>query len=191
MKKRLLFILVFSTLGMTAQTTHHIMWGLGENAAQFSKTITVGDTVEWMWTSPHNHNVTTNPGSTETFASPTSNVVGNMYSHTFTLVGSNSYKCTVHSAMNGTITVNNVMATDRQTKMTFRAYPNPANDVFTIEAGSTIEHLQVYDMNGRLLLDAKGGNPVSKIYTHGYMAGTYMVKVTVGGAVKTLTMVKQ
>jgi plastocyanin len=190
MKKTLLILGTIFGLSMNAQTTHHVMWGLGENSAQFSKTISLGDTVEWMWTTAHNHNVTTNNGSAETFASPTSNVIGFTYSHTFNVLGTNSYKCTIHASMAGTITVNNVMGTEKVSKDIFRAYPNPANDVFTIEADAIIEHLSVYDINGRVILDSKGGTPVSKIYTSNYMAGSYLVKVKVGGVVKTLTMIK-
>ena len=191
MKKILFLALALCAVNMSAQTTHHIMWGLGESAGQFSKTIQIGDSVEWMWTTSHPHNVTTLPASTETFASATSNVIGTMYTHTFTSVGVNPYRCTVHSSMTGSITVTNLMRTDSKVKTAFKYYPNPAIDVFTIEAGGTIERLQVFDMSGRLVLDSKGGNPVSKIYMSSYTAGTYVVKVTVGGATKSIAVVKQ
>ncbi|OYQ31976.1 hypothetical protein CHU92_15155 [Flavobacterium cyanobacteriorum] len=191
MKKQLLFSLLLAATCMQAQTTHHVNWGLGENAAQFSRTIEVGDTVMWMWTSPHPHNVTSNTGSTETFASSNFTGIGNSYSKQFTLEGTNPYRCTFHSSMQGVITVTAVAGTNDHRATDFEFYPNPVNDMLTINAAQVIDRVEVYDMNGRLIMDSPSGNPTSIIYMQNYNAGTYLVKVTAGGKVKTLSVIKQ
>jgi hypothetical protein len=191
MKKQLLFVLLFWASLLSAQTTHMISWGLGEPAAQFSKTVNSGDTVMWMWTTTHPHNVTSQPGSAETFASATMTGTTNTYSKVFTTPGANPYRCTVHSSMAGVITVDAVAGVKKQEGIAFDYAPNPVTDVLTITAAQNIDRITIYDMNGKLVMDAAGGNPVAKIYMDNYDAGLYMVKVSIGTAVKSIPVVKK
>lgn len=192
MKRNLLLFLLVGIAGVQAQVTHHVMWGLGEPAASFSLTINQGDTVEWMWSSPHPHTVTSMNGSVETFDSGTITGVGNMWSHTFTEAGTNPYHCNFHSGMQGIITVQQVMNVERPVRASFAVHPNPVATVLTINADAAIDEITVYDISGRVL--AKTGNALNteaKIYTEGWPAGSYFVKISAGGSEKTVPVVKK
>lgn len=191
MKKLLLFTLLCAGFTVTAQQTHMVNWGVGEPVAQFSKTVNSGDTVMWMWTSPHPHNVTSNNGSVETFASATLTGVGQTYSKVFNVVGANPYRCTIHSGMTGTITVQAVGSTQDNKAIDFKFYPNPVVNELTITAPQVIDRVQIFDMNGKAVLDGAGLNPTIVVYMSNYNAGTYLVKVTAGKSVKSFSVVKQ
>ncbi|HLU80847.1 MAG TPA: T9SS type A sorting domain-containing protein [Flavobacteriaceae bacterium] len=104
MKKRVLItITLFASFVMSAQQTHHLNWFMGVTSAQASITIEEGDTVIWTFTDAVPHSVTSNAGSTETFDSGIQ--TGGTFSYTFTIAGTNPYRCIVHPSMVGTITV--------------------------------------------------------------------------------------
>lgn len=190
MKKFLLIGLISLSVHIHAQTTHHVNWGVSENPAQFSATINSGDTVMWMWTSSHPHNVTSNTGSAENFASATLTGVGQSYSKIFTVAGNNSYRCTIHSGMTGTITVQATAGVGENHLTGFSFSPNPVADVLTITAPQAIDRIQIFDMTGKAVLDSPGLTQTSKIYMNNYNAGTYLVKVTAGTAAKSFSVIK-
>jgi plastocyanin len=64
--------------------------------------VTAGDTVTWTNNDPVGHTVTANGAS---FASGTI-ANGASFSHTFGVVGSFPYHCSIHPTMTGTVTVN-------------------------------------------------------------------------------------
>ena len=66
-----------------------------------SKTVAVGTTITWTNQDAVGHNVTSTSGA---FASSTLGQ-GGTYSFTFNTAGIYNYKCTIHPAMTGTITV--------------------------------------------------------------------------------------
>ncbi|MHA3788219.1 T9SS type A sorting domain-containing protein [Flavobacterium hauense] len=69
-------------------------------------------------------------------------------------------------------------------KNKFIMYPNPANDILTLQAGATIEKLSVYNMLGQLVLEAQPKNAdVTTINVSHLQSGTYIVHATVDGAV--------
>lgn len=193
MKRILLLSALFVTIGLSAQTTHHIdNWAMGISNQDASLTIDEGDTVEWTWSDGLPHTVSSTAGSTETFDSGTITGAGQTYSYTFTEVGSNTYQCNVHPAMNGTIEVQQILGIDDINKVTFEYYPNPTTDILTINAGDVIDNISVYDMSGKLVMQTdNAGNSNSKIYMQNYDAGTYFVKVMVAGKTKTISVVKQ
>lgn len=61
-------------------------------------------------------------------------------------------------------------------------YPNPTNDYVTVEAKTgTINHIQVYDITGKIMADNRYNNVASqKISLASYAAGTYVIKVNDG-----------
>lgn len=191
MKRNLLLLAFLGTFGASAQTTHHINWGLGDNSLPTSITILEGDTVEWMWTTTHPHTVTSEAGSTEEFDSGILTGVGQNFSYTFTMEGTNPYVCEVHAGMTGTITVDAVAGVEDVVVADFTFYPNPTTDILTITAKESIDKIQIYDMNGRLVLDSDAGNTTSKIYMQNYNAGTYLVKVIAGDKTKTISIIKK
>ncbi len=191
MKRKLLLLALFGSFTVSAQTTHHIdNWGVGITNAQASLTIDEGDTVMWTWSTNHPHSVTSMTGSMETFDSGTLTGVGQTFSYTFMMAGSNPYECVVHPAMQGTITVEEVLGVEDVNKAVFEFYPNPVTDILTINAGEVIDRIEIYDLTGRLVMDSFSGNPTSKVYMQNYNAGTYLVKVWVAGQTKTISIVK-
>lgn len=193
MKKILLLSALMGTFSLLAQTTHHITnWSMGISTNDATLTIDQGDTVEWTWSDSTPHTVTSQAGSVETFDSGTISGIGQTYTYTFTVVGDNPYRCSFHAMMHGVITVQEVLGIEDVNKISFEYYPNPTTDILTINAGDVIDNIAVYDMSGKLVMQAgNAGNPNSKIYMQGYNAGTYLVKVTVAGQTKTISVVKQ
>ncbi len=65
-------------------------------------TIAKGTTVTWTDTGQRSHTVTSADG---TFGSDGALTSGKTYAHTFDSAGTFAYKCTIHSDMQGTVTV--------------------------------------------------------------------------------------
>ena len=193
MKKLLLLSALMGTFSLMAQTTHHITnWAMGISSNDASMTIDQGDTVEWTWSDSTPHTVTSQAGSAESFDSGMVTGIGQTYSHTFTEIGDNPYRCSFHASMQGTITVQEVLGVEDVKKVSFEYFPNPTTDILTINAADVIDNIAVYDISGKLMMQASNaGNSNSKIYFQGYNAGTYLVKVTVAGQTKTISVVKQ
>jgi plastocyanin len=82
-------------------------------------TIHVGDTVQWDWTFPIFHTITTVNGSAESFDSGT--IGSGSYSHTFAKPETIVYYCEIHGFDNFDGT-----ATGMAAKVTVLAVPEPA-----------------------------------------------------------------
>lgn len=190
MKGKLLLGMLLVTLGISAQTTHHINWFMGVTSGQASMTIDQGDTVEWTWTDDLPHTVTSIGGGTETFNSGTLTGNGQTFSHLFANEGATSYRCNVHTMMQGTITAEAVAGINDNIKEGFEFYPNPTTDILTINATDIIDRIEIYDANGRQVMNSKSGNATSKVYMSNYAAGTYYVKVFTANSSKDITIVK-
>ena len=190
MKGKLLLGILLLSLGAFAQTTHHINWFMGVSSTEASMTIDQGDIVQWTWTDALPHTVTSIAGGAETFNSGQLTGNGQTFSHTFDNEGVTSYKCNVHAMMTGAITVNAVAGIDDNVKIGLEYYPNPTTDILTINAPQTIDHIEIYDVNGKQIMNSKSGNTSSKVYMANYPAGTYYVKVFTATASKDITIVK-
>lgn len=190
MKQKLLLIALLGTFGANAQTTHMVDWFMGVQSAETTITIDEGDTVTWTWQDNLPHTVTST-GGTETFNSGNVTGVGQTFSHTFNEEGATTYHCNVHPSMQGTITVEAVLGVNDNVLAKIQYYPNPVSDVFTITAQSNIDKVEVYDINGRLLLSSEVPNPTVKVYMDNFNTGTYFIKATVGNEVKNIAVVKQ
>lgn len=72
-----------------------------------------------------------------------------------------------------------------------KVYPNPTNDIVSIETLETLEHYEVYNVLGQQI--QKGVfNGTNQISLHGVTAGTYFVKVTTQtGDIGTVNVVKR
>lgn len=192
MKRNLLLAaLLFSGMAF-AQETHHVSWGIDANTEQFSKTIAQGDTVMWMWTTAHPHTVTSEEGSAETFDSGMIQGVGLTYSKTFNVLGNNPYVCLFHSGMTGVITVNASAGTSANALKKFNVWPNPVNDVLNVSAAAAIEKIEMFDTEGRKIMDtSNAGNSLATIHMENFAQGTYLLKVTAGGKQNTMSVVKK
>ncbi|WP_445719054.1 fibronectin type III domain-containing protein [Flavobacterium sp.] len=73
----------------------------------------------------------------------------------------------------------------------FSAYPNPVKDVLNISYTSEISSVRVINMIGQEVLSRNINATSSQVDMSHLNAGTYIVNVTVGDAIKTLKVVKQ
>jgi len=190
MKTKLLLIALLGTLGMNAQATHMVDWFMGVQASETTITIDEGDTVIWTWMDNLPHTVTST-GGTESFNSGTKTGNGQTFTHVFDAVGATTYACGVHPMMQGTVTVEAVMGVEDQSVIDFKYFPNPTNDVLTLTAAQNIDRVDVYDMNGRLLMTSTVANPTVKVYMSAFAAGTYYIKANIGERVENISVVKQ
>jgi len=190
MKTKLLAIALLATLRMNAQATHVVDWFMGVTGTATNITIDEGDTVTWKWTDNMAHSVTSVSG-TETFDSGFKTGVGQTFSYEFNEAGSTSYRCSAHAMMAGTVTVEAVMGTRDIATADFKFFPNPVLDVFTLTSAENIDRIEVYDINGRMLLSSDSPNPTVKIYMEKFTAGTYLIKASIGNTSKNITVVKQ
>lgn len=190
MKKTLLFALMLTGATLQAQTTHMVDWFMGITIGQASRTIDVGDTVMWMWTDAGMpHTVTSLAGAHESFNSGTLTGVGQNFSHTFTTAGVSSYRCSIHTSMQGTITVN-ALATDSFKENKPTAWPNPVSDVLTISGLSGETSVKVVDVNGRTILNNSAQTPEIKIYMENYPSGVYFISAESDGRQQQFRIVK-
>jgi Secretion system C-terminal sorting domain len=73
----------------------------------------------------------------------------------------------------------------------FSAYPNPVKDVLNISYTSEISSVRVINMIGQEVLSKNINATSSQVDMSQLSAGTYIINVTVGDAIKTLKVVKQ
>ncbi len=66
-------------------------------------TVAPGDSVTWTWAGDRSHNVTADTGQADTFSS--GNKTTGTFLKTFNVTGRFTYKCTLHSGMNASVTV--------------------------------------------------------------------------------------
>ena len=83
------------------------------------------------------------------------------------------------------------VSTEDFNSIAVKVYPNPTNDIVTIETPETLEQYEVYNVLGQQI--QKGiFNGNSQVNLHGVTAGTYFVKVTTQkGDVATVKVVKK
>ena len=187
MTKKLPFILfLLFTVGIVAQTVNTVTIDWGRNStpsatgdSKASRTIEVGDTVEWVWNSD-NHNVVSNSG--ESFSSGATENVPATFSHTFISIGTSDYRCTPHpNDMFGTITVvaEGSLSTSESRRLKFEMFPNPASNKVSIQLPSGAENATVefYDSLGRLALSKKVTRINNKMDVNALSKGVYILKV--------------
>ncbi|EMY3584414.1 T9SS type A sorting domain-containing protein [Flavobacterium psychrophilum] len=73
----------------------------------------------------------------------------------------------------------------------FSAYPNPVNEVLNLSYTKEISNVSVHNLLGQEVMAKAVNASQSKIDMSNLSNGTYLVKVTVDGLVKTLKVVKQ
>ena len=72
----------------------------------------------------------------------------------------------------------------------FTYYPNPVKNTLTLNAINTIDAVNVYNMLGQQVLEKMPNAVNSELDLSGLQTGTYFVKVTIGGVVKTIRVIK-
>ncbi len=180
MKKYVLIIAFFASISLTAQTTFDIDWEVGVNGVPASPTVEPGDTVRWTWTDALPHSVTSESGSQQNFDSGIITGLGTEFSFTFTQIGTNDYRCDVHSNMFGTITVEEILSTEDKFIKSLNFYPNPAQEQLNIFSLFKIDSYSVHNIAGqRVMHDTDDGN-FSTLNVSSLQPGIYFVRVTSG-----------
>jgi hypothetical protein len=131
-----------------------------------SATITAGGAASYTWATGSN--------SASIIVSPTINVVYN-----YSLSGADANGCI--GVANASLQVNQCtgILSYSDTKSHVKIYPNPAKNTLSLESASSIQMVEVYDLNGRLLIRDKVSDQVK--YTldiHNLPASIYVVKTT-------------
>lgn len=182
MKKITLFIMLGLAWCIQAQQTHDITWVMGISNQDASLTINVGDTVRWTWgVAGMPHNVTSvDPNAPTGFGSATMSTLGSTYEFTFTEAVSFTYRCSIHTTMTGTITVEGSSNVDGFTNKSIKFYPTLVDDVLTIEAKETVKEYQIFDIQGkRVLKQTLAGNSSDfNINVTSLTKGVYFVQLT-------------
>ncbi|MEO8516025.1 MAG: T9SS type A sorting domain-containing protein, partial [Flavobacterium sp.] len=73
----------------------------------------------------------------------------------------------------------------------FAAYPNPVKDVLNLSYTKNISNVSIHNLLGQEVMTKTVNATQSKVDMSNLSQGTYLVKVTVDGLVKTLKVVKQ
>lgn len=76
-------------------------------------------------------------------------------------------------------------------KDSFKVYPNPVQDIVTIEYTSDITNVEVYNLMGQQLFSKKANAMNTTLDMSKFQAGTYLVKVTAGKVSKTIKVIKR
>ncbi|MEZ4857906.1 MAG: T9SS type A sorting domain-containing protein [Flavobacteriaceae bacterium] len=189
-KSILLFVALFATLFVSAQTTHEILWKVGVGA-EATITIEVGDTVTWIWDDTLPHSVTSDGGATEAFDSGILTGLGTTFSHTFTMPGTNPYGCDVHSPMTGIITVEQIAGIEDNFALQVSHFPNPVSNTLTVSSEYSFTAYEVYDILGkRVDTQALEGTTIA-IEMGQLNSGIYFVTVKSNELQKTFKVVKK
>ena len=72
----------------------------------------------------------------------------------------------------------------------FRFYPNPVKDVLNINTVSIVDVITVYDVLGKVVLQANPDTISPSIEMSALSSGAYLVQVTIGNASKTVKVIK-
>ena len=198
-KKLLSFFCILALLGTTqAQDTYNLDWftGIGSNV---DLTIESGDKIIWTWTSP-NHTVENDPAgsSVETFNSGFLGPNGSTFEHTFTVIGSNDYYCSVHGAgsMSGTITVvadGSLSANQFEDPSEFMISPNPGQNWLKIKLPILQDDLkvEVFDVLGKRVYSSRLTKLETSIQVSNWKSGIYLVRVSNDVVTHTKRFMKQ
>ena len=79
---------------------------------------------------------------------------------------------------------------DVDNQSTFTYYPNPVKNTLTLNAINTIDTVNVYNMLGQQVLEKMPNAVNSELDLSGLQTGTYFVKVSIAGVVKTIRVIK-
>ena len=86
------------------------------------------------------------------------------------------------------------IATNNNISLSYTAYPNPTASTVTLKVENTsLENLsfQLYDINGKLLLNQKITNNISSIQMGNFASANYLLKITdINKEVQTIKIIK-
>ncbi len=75
-------------------------------------------------------------------------------------------------------------------KSNFSVYPNPVKDVLNISSKAAVDAITVYDILGKVVYTANPGIMSPTVNMSNFASGSYLVKVAIGNATKTVQVIK-
>lgn len=172
-----------------AQETFNITWMMGISQEDASVTISAGDTVIWTWGEagmPHDVVSDDDPDAPADFGSEILIGMGQTYQYTFTTPAEIDYKCSVHSSMKGTITVEPVMSVEDKFLKNLKYYPSVVKESLTVTSLVPVDSYEIFDAQGRKVAQGNFSNANhSVINTSSLSSGVYFVNVTSANKLKT------
>ncbi len=69
-------------------------------------------------------------------------------------------------------------------------FPNPVTDILNIQSATVIDEIRVYDVLGKLVIEATPETISPSLDVHQLSEGVYLVKVTIGNTSKTVKIIK-
>jgi len=103
----------------------------------------------------------------------------------FSIDAQNNYWIDNVLFVNGTIGASDDFSADK-----FSVYPNPVQDVLNIRSTTSVDAIAVYDVLGKLVLEATPDAISPSVDMSALTSGAYLVKVTINGASKTVKVIK-
>jgi len=136
-------------------------------------------------TSPYSFNI--NNGAYQT-----SNIFSNVVAGTYTVNTKDSKGCIASKSI--TIAAYQEPVVTTSVRFSASVYPNPTTNFFKVSIfrykSNYPVHISVFNTSGNLLYSVKGDAYTTYSFGNSFIAGTYYVKVTIGGTTKSYTVVK-
>lgn len=88
------------------------------------------------------------------------------------------------------ITVEVTLSADSISTLSFKAFPNPVQNVLNVSSDKEITHIEVINMLGQTVLSKSFNTTQAQIDMSGLLSGNYFVRVTAGNTAQTLRVVK-
>ncbi|MDC8000617.1 T9SS type A sorting domain-containing protein [Aequorivita todarodis] len=89
------------------------------------------------------------------------------------------------------VEINQTLGTEDFDQDTFFIYPNPVKDVLTVQSKEMVDSVEIFDLLGKLVLSQKPNSISPSVNISSLAPGSYLAKVTIGDASKTLKIIKQ
>lgn len=190
MKKITFFsIILINCFFISAQEFHQIAWQ--NNSPNSDLSISLGETVLWVWGDTDTHTVTSLKGSEEIFDSKELTGVSESFSHTFNTVGEFPYHCSIHpNEMFGTISVQ-VLNTPEEEGVDYNIYPNPVTDKLYVITPELIDDVSITNILGKNIFNAAHISGKYRIDMSSYKNGMYFIHLKTNNRKKSYKIIKK
>ena len=190
----LLTIFSFAFQLAFAQTNHDISAQGSTSWNPSNLTINLGDSVTWTNNGAGLHDLngttTTFPDNPESFSMPTESTNW-VFGKRFNVPGVYSYRCDIHTMMQGQITVVDPSASiSKNTFASVTIGPNPATEFITFKTEATDFEIEVYDILGNRVIKQRMKNQSQLSISH-LPQGMYLVEIKIGEAYIKKRMIKK
>ncbi len=108
------------------------------------------------------------------------------------LAGIDFYSASANDTMyiDDVVCANGLLSVDDFSASKFSVYPNPVTDILNVKSAASVDNITVYDLLGKVVLQENPGKISPAINMSNLASGSYLVKVTIGNASKTVKVLK-